>query len=331
LYSRLAKYNIYDTLIKQSDFNFNVREFTNQVIWSNPLVENNYFSGGRNYETNNFYNIPSENGEIIDIVSLGANLYAFCERGVARLFVGETLTQQKSGQVFIDSTGFITKHVWMLENTPEIQRDSIVKRDNAIYWTDGNDVYQITEQGMNNISQGVLNLDSSVDYFASFVNKYDEYRLCGDGEMFVYNTKYQVWYGPHTYTPFKTVEVDSNIVSYKEGLIKEDVGNTFDGTTYETIIQSVGNDTEVGAIDKTYRKFYFSLDGEENTTFKYGKDFNSLINKPVTDLIVKNGTQNVGIKNTEGNTKKIFWEFVTTNSDFSLKGFRTSYTLRRRR
>lgn len=330
-YSRLANYNIYSKLLKQTDFNFNIFEFTNQIIWSNPLIKNNYFSGGRNYEPTNFYNIPSENGEILDIISLGGNIFVFCERGVAKLLVGETLTQQKNGQVFVNSAGFITKHVWMLENTPNIKPDSLVKRDNAIYWCDGNDVYQLTQEGFGNISQGILNLDSTVDYKASFVNKYDEYRLSGNGETFVYNTKYQKWYGPHTYTPFKTIEIDDKIISFDGKLIREDIGNTFAGVAYTTLIQSVGNDTEQASIDKTYRKFYFDVEGELNSTFKYGKDFNSMVSKSLSNIIKKNGYYNLGIANTEGNTRKIYWDIETTNSDFSLKGFETAFTFRRRR
>ena len=342
-YSTLAPYNIYENIVKESDFNFVRQKFANQIIWSSPLLDANYFSGGRNFAYTNFYNVPTENGEIIDIFSLGGNLYVFCEKGVARLLVGETLTQQKSGQVFVDSTNFITKHLWMMENMSPIQKDSICKYEGSLYFTDGTDVYRVGGEGVENISLGVLNLSQGSTYSGSIVSKYDEYRLVDltEGETFVYNTKFKKWYGPHTYTPQKTVEIGGAIISYDDGLIKEDVGNTFAGSPYMTVIQSVGNDTESGAIDKTYRKFYISMDGDKNvggfvtgTTLKYGKDTTDLEPVVMTDsskVRIKNNKYNVGIKNSKGNTKKIFWDIETINENFRLKGFRTAYMFRRRR
>lgn len=345
-YSTLASYNIYEKIVKESDFNFIRQEFANQIIWSSPLQDANYFSGGRNFAYTNFYNVPTENGEIIDIFSLGGNLYVFCEKGVARLLVGETLTQQKSGQVFVDSTNFITKHLWMMENMSPIKKGSIAKYEGSLYFTDGTDVYRLGGDGAENISLGVLNLTESDNYVGTIVKKYDEYRLTNltDGETFVYNTKFKKWYGPHTYVPQKTVEIGGDIVSFDNTagrkLIKEDVGNTFAGTAFTTLIQSVGNDTETGAIDKTYRKFYIDMTGTKvsgflpDTTLKYGKDYTALETVELDDATkvhIKNDRYNVGIKNSKGNTKKIYWDIETTNDGFRLKGFRTAYIFRRRR
>lgn len=341
-YSTLTPYNIYEKIVKESDFNFVRQDFANQIIWSSPLQDANYFSGGRNFAYTNFYNVPTENGQIIDIFSLAGNLYVFCEKGVARLLVGETLTQQKSGQLFVDSTNFITKHLWMMENMSPIKKGSIAKYEGSLYFTDGTDVYRVGGDGVENISLGVLNLTESDNYVGTIVKKYDEYRLANltTGETFVYNTKFKKWYGPHTYTPKKTVEIGGAIVSYDDALIKEDVGNTFAGTSYMTVIQSVGNDTETGAIDKTYRKFYISMDGDKtngymnNTTLKYGKDFTNLESVSMDDATkvrIKNNKYNVGIKNSKGNSKKIYWDVETTNDGFRLKGFRTAYMFRRRR
>lgn len=333
-YSVLAPHNIYETLIKQSDFNFDRTKFANQIMWSSPLLEGNYYSGGRNFIVTSFYNIPTENGDIIDVVSLNGNMFVFCEKGVAQVLIGETLTQQKSGNVFVDSSDFITKHMWMLENLPEVKRDSIVKVDGAIYFTDGIDVYRITGEGLNNISLGLLDVQSNVNYIGTKVKEYNEYRLSNPdtGETFVYNTKYEQWYGPYTYIPEKTIELDDHkIISYIDGLCQEDVGNTFNGQSYDTVIQSVGNDTEIGHFMKTYRKFYLTADNLQGSEFRYGKDYEDMEVKPLDNVIVKNGQHNIGIRNSEGNTQKIFWDLESNNEGFSLKGFKTLYHVRRRR
>jgi len=332
IYSRLAEYNIYETPTKESDFNFHRTKYKNQIIWSNPLLDANFFSGGRNFSVENFYNVPSEYGQILEVYSLSGNLYVFCQRGVALVLVGESLTQQKSGQVFVNNEDFITKHVWVLENLNRIRSESIIKTERAIYFTDTRDVYKVSSDSIENISLGVLDLEEG-NYTATLVNKFNEYRLSNldTNETFVYNYDHGVWYGPHTYVPHKTIEINNTIYSYKDGIIKEDIGNTFDGVPYDTVLQSVGNDTEVGAIDKTYRKFYFALDGENNTQFKYGKDYDELVINNIQNIIKKNGYYNQGIINTEGNTKKIYWELSSNNEDFALKGFRTGYTFRRRR
>lgn len=329
-YSVLASYNIYDTLILASSFNFNRTTFQNQLIWSSPLLEANYFSGGRNFSVVSFYNLPSENGEILDIISLGGNLYVFCERGVARLLVGETLTQQKSGNVFVDSSNFITKHIWIQENLNPIKQNSLIKAHNKIFYTTGEDVYEISD-GIKNISLGVLNLDPSKNYFGTYVPSKNEYRLSDGTGTFVYNTKYEQWYGPFTYNPIKTIEIDNQIVSYINGLMQEDDGNTFNGTPYTTLIQSVGNDTEIGYFMKLYRKFYVNGDNLDTATLKYGKDYTELETKAFNEDYLKNGDYNFGIKNEEGNTQKIFWEIESQKEDFSLKGFKTLYSIRRRR
>lgn len=331
VYSKLAPYNIYEALVLESDFNFNDTKFRNQIIWSDNLLTANYFSGGRNFDISNFYNLPSENGEILDIVSLGGNIFAFCERGVAQLFVGESLTQQKSGQVFIDSSSFITKHVWILENLSDIKLDSIQKIDNTIYFTDGITVYKVGSNGLDDISKGVIVLDETVDYIGTLDVFYDEYRLSNPstGETFAYNTKYQLWSGPYTYVAERSVWVNSTTYSYINGLMQEDTGNTFAGTSFSTILQSVGNDTEIGGIDKRFRKFYLGVDGA--FTFRYGKDFNVMQALSSANIIEKNGYYNVGINPDNSNSKKIYWDIETTDATFSLKGFHSGFQISRRR
>lgn len=344
IYSVLNTYNIYDTLLSESDFNFSRTDFANQLIWSNPLLSSNYFAGGRNYNVSNFFNIPTENGEIIDLVSYNGRLYVFCERGVAQVLIGETLTQQKNGQVFVDSSRFITKVLWLLENTPNIKEKSIIKQEGNIFFCDGNDVYTISGQGIQNLTQGKVPLDEGVDYISTYVKKYDEYRLSNPTttETFVYNTKYKQWYGPFTYVPEDTVEVDGNIYSWIDThIMLEDSGNLFNGTAFDTEIQSVANDTQIGTMDKTYRKFYLDVSGTEDvdgnvtdTTFKYGKDFSDMETIALdasSGITKKNNWYHVGIKPEEGNTKKIFWDIVTTNTNFSLRGLITAFMVRRRR
>lgn len=332
-YTFLADYNIYESRIEETDININRQKFPNQLIYTDPVVEGNLYSGGRNIRAENFFNISEENGHIIDIITLGNRLYVFCETGIAEISVGEIVSQQQTGEMFVDTSRVLNNYRWVMDSFHNIKRKSIIRHKQRIYFTDGYDVY-VLGQGVENITNGKIPLDSDHEYSAFVNNTHFEYVLCDltDEVSWVYNFEFGVWYGPYTFVSKKGGNISGQVVSQVgTDLVKHGVGNDFNGTAFTTLIQSVADDTEVSFYDKTYRKYYINSDNDDTAVFKYGKDHTSLVSNGIADMEVRNSYKHQGVSPNEQNSKVLFWEIETNDDGFELKDIAWDYNIKQRR
>lgn len=332
-YVSLANYNLYEGIILDTDMNIVRKKFPTQLVWSEPLVEGNLYSGGRNIRPENFFNISEENGEIQEIVSLGNSLYVFCQKGVAQINVGEIITQQRSGELFVDGSQVLTNYRWVLDFLHDIKPRTILRYKHSIYFTDGYDLYRISD-GVENLTNGIIPLDSGSVYTAFIDNVHAEYVLCDltNGYSWVYGLESAMWYGPFTFVSKKGSNMRKlTIAQVGNKLMKLNVGNTFDGQPYKTLIQSVGNDTEESFQHKNFRKFYIGSNNDSSAVFKYGLDPDDLVSINFNSMKDFGGHKHVGVKASEQNGRKIFWDIETYDSDFELTDISWLYRIRSRR
>src|SRR5690625_3755279 len=244
LYTRVKENLVADDKIVESDIRRPKNIYENQLIWSEPAIQESYSSGTRNFLVTSSYNLPTNNGKIQRIVELGSRLYVFCERGIAELFVGEVVSETAGGEMFVDTSRFITDYRWVVESLKDIRSNTIVKYYAAIFFIDGFDVFIISPEGFNNLSNGSIELTGN-----ECVGGVDplnmEYRLsdCKNGKTWAFSIQSQQWFGPYTYAPDHNVFYRNEFYSITDNkLVKHNTGNTFDETPYTTIIQSTAND-----------------------------------------------------------------------------------------
>lgn len=337
-YGVLTTSNIYGDPIFKSDINIEDTEYPNQLVWSEPLNNVSGFSGGRTFKTQSFFNIDNNNGDILFVESLGNRLFVFCENGVAVVNVGEVLTTQKQGEVFVDSSRFMTNYYWINDRLVDVKRESITKYKDVIYFTDGYDVFGLSEKGLQNLTNGIIELDPNKDYYANINPGHNEYQLCdyANNETWVYNFEFQQWYGPFTYKFKDGNYVKHTYVTVDDSLYEHGIGNTFtdkDGNnvSFTTKIESVASDTKSSLLDKNFRKFYINTENDTNAVFKYGKDYNSLVNNNMVNMKIKNGFKHQGVQPSEQNNKIIYWEIETSDYGFELKDLGYSLNVKKRR
>lgn len=332
-YAYLQNHNIYEDVIQETSININRSEYSTQLVWTDPLVEGNLYSGGRNVRPESFLTIAGDKGDILDIVSIFRRLYVFCENGVAQVNVGQIVTEQGGGQMFVDTSQVLTNYSWIADNLKNVKKNSIIKHNNAIYFTDGYDVYRISN-GIENLTAGKIDLNVDAAYTAFINSKHNEYILCDQTNNISWSFGMEGghWQGPHTFSAGKGSSIqETTVTQYNGDLVEHNSGNTFNGTPYTTILQNTANDTKIGFYDKNFRKFYIGNVG--SGTLKYYKDITELTppSKSLSSAIEKNGYKHIGIQPSEQNTKQLFWDIESTDSAFELYDMSLSFNIRQKR
>lgn len=156
-YSKLKDSNIYASLLLQNDIPYVKENYPNQIMWSEPFVLNSYANGHRNFLPVSFMNIPADYGNIVGMEYINNRLLVFTEQGVAVVNVGEVLTQQVGGEVFVDTTGFLNGYYWALTSLPMVMPRTITRYENMLFFCDGQDVWQYDGE-FKNISAGAIPL-----------------------------------------------------------------------------------------------------------------------------------------------------------------------------
>jgi len=156
-FSKLKDSNIYGTLQLETDIPYIKEQYPNQIMWSEPFVLNSFANGHRNFLSTSFLNLPADYGKIVGIEYINNRLLVFTEHGVAMVNVGEVLTQQVGGEVFVDATGFLNGYSWALKELPQIMPRSIVQYENMVFFCDGIDVWKYDGE-FSNISAGAIPL-----------------------------------------------------------------------------------------------------------------------------------------------------------------------------
>lgn len=313
-------FNIYDLLIEKEDVNVERKTYLNQLIWSGQILSGTRYSQERNIDPENFFSLPGKYGRILRIEPLRGRLYVFCEHGVVVCAIGETIARQKDGQVVVTDSNFITSYFWLFEKLNSVKHDSIVKYGTRLFFCDGYDIYQIGQES-GNLSEGAIPLDPDHQYAATIDDQNDEYKLSDitDGVTWVYNYKVQQFYGPLTYVASHGRNLNSQVIGVVgNDLVQFGQGNTFDGAAFDTIIESVANDTGKSFFDKAYRKFYLDTENDATAVFRYGKDHTNLVSVNVADMIVKQGYKHQGVQPSEKNSKVIYWELQSQDDGFAL-------------
>jgi len=327
-YWTLDPSNIYATIIEENDLESLQSKFPNQLIWSQPFLLGTNISGARTFEFNAVLDIAQDYGPIIDVRYVRNDLVVFCERGVARVNVGEVLTQQPSGSTFVDTSRFLTGFFWILKNVPRIEVNSIAEFEHNLFFSDGLDIWMLSSDGLKNVSLGSIDLNEGAELFGCIDPENKEYRLYDGQNTWAHNFEVDEFMGPYTYNFTASTNVRDklyNVVDYVK-VVEQNVGNTFDGEEYETVIESVSNDLNEPSIEKLFRKFL--VDMEQGGQFTYGKEYDEFVPAPVVrDRLY----QNIGVKPSEANSPRMFWRVTSTAEDFVLKMVSFIYSLRRRR
>src|SRR5690625_7455595 len=101
-------------------------------------------------------------------------------------------------------------------------------------------------------------------------------------------------------------------------IVEHNIGNTFAGETYQTILESVANHLEESTVVKLFRKFYLEL-STNNVMFSYSKNHGEdYTDYNVNNVPQKNELYNIGVNPQTRNTRQIYWKIQTTAQDFVL-------------
>lgn len=321
---------IVEQLVTEDDIATFTFDYPNQIIWSDAYVRGSKINGLRSFNFINFLNLSTEYGEIKKIVYLNNQVVVFCPRGVAVVSVGEVLTQTASGQTFVDTTRFLNSERWLLKNIPNIQTNSIRQYENMLFFSDGVDVWMLSDS-LSNISQGAIKLNLSDDSAVATIDvKHKEYRISDDVHTFAFNFEVQEWFGPYTYKDkYSTTYKDETYATVENRLTIHNKSNRFGDKEYETIVSSVANEEGEASVNKLFRKFYLEVDGLSK--FFYGKN---LTNKKEVDIETKrkiNNIYQIGVDAENKNANRLFWTIKSKANDFTLKLVSFIWTPRNRR
>lgn len=332
----LPDHAILETLITQEELDLFQENYPTLLIWSEPFVLGTGINGLRNFTFTNFKSISKDYGPIIDIQYINNILLVFCERGVNQVGVGETLTQQASGEVFVSSAQFLTNDFWLLKHLPDIQRVSIVQYENMLFFCDGKDVWNFVDK-FDNITNGAIEIDGEI--VAAGVDPANkEYRITDQSQTWAYSIELGEWMGPYTYTDQVPAGYRDRFFAVTGGeIIEHNIGNDFDGVGYESFIESVAIDLNNVSVDKLWRKFLLQLDGQipveqdtEVLEFQYGREYDDKFVKNLFDVAKKSGLYHIGVNPDEHNATQLYWSVRTDIEDFVIRSFAYDLLLRNR-
>jgi hypothetical protein len=352
-YRILEDYNIFATLLTKDDLQELKEDFPYQIIWSEPFILGSSISGLRSFKFSNFLNLSNEYGPVVDVRYHNTKLFIFTERALAVSNIGEVLTSTASGETFVDSSRFLSGAYFLLKNLPSIQPKSIVKYESMLFFSDGKDVWMITESPQN-ISNGAVELtDTGAVGVVDPVNK--EYRISDNGQTWAYNWESQTWVGPYTYADTVGVTANQDMFSVNSNkIVRHNDTNAFDGANFDTVVESVADDLEESSIDKLFRKWYLDYEVEEasfvlteggdpvldedeqevdmetsTNDFQYGKVYGEWLSP--TSISEKNEVRGIGIKKEAQNAKRLYWKFLSNAADFVIRMVAFEWMPRNRR
>ncbi len=252
-FSKLQISNIYASIFLETDIPYQKENYPNQIIWSEPFVLNSNANGYRNFRPDAFLNIGADHGKIVGLEFVNGTLLVFTEHGLAFVNVGEVLTQQVGGQVFVNSSTFLNGYSWALKELPYVMPKTIVQYENSVFFCDGQDVWMYDGQ-LKNISQGAIKLNGlgfgggtdggvfmgSTDIFWGEPSRYmgedgspvggfgqtssgawvgavdplnKEYRITDSFLTYAYSIEFGEWFGPYTYKDQGSNTLKNSMVS----------------------------------------------------------------------------------------------------------------------
>ena len=329
LFYSLNPWNIYEQIIEEKDLQQLQFDFPNQIIWSEPYILGTNASGNRTFSFLNFLNLNRDYGAIVSIKYVGNKLIVFCEKGVAIVNIGEILTQQPSGQTAVDSSRFLSGQQWVLTNISDIQKKSIKRYENLLFFSDSEDVWMYDGQ-FKNITNGAIKLASLASQVGAIDPENKEYRISDGEQTWAFNIELNEWQGPYTYIDqLSGIDNKTMLSINNDDLVEHNQTNRFHNTEYETIVESVSNDLNEPSFDKLFRKFYLDLTG--SSIFSYGKNYDTQIEKDLSEVKTRNSNYHIGLSQTETNAKRIYWKIKSKAEDFVLRMVSFMWTPRERR
>lgn len=276
VYWGLKKSNIHETLIDETDIKQFTTRYFNQLIWSDPYVPSSYASEFRLFRYENFLNIPSDYGGIVAMESVNGRLYVFCDRAVRQVNIGEVLTQQSSGgQLIVNSTTFLNDGFWVLQNLQSVKPKSVKVYGNFIIFGDGLDIWLLGD-GLKNISDGKITLDSTKSWVGVIDPKYKEYIVTDGTNTWAYSFELGEWFGSHGYSYLTGADhgvdlygvISSNVVKHNSGYLDTDEYG-------EVEVEGVAYFADPN-ITTTWRKFYVEASPDNETVTSNPYTYNSV-------------------------------------------------------
>lgn len=322
IFYELNEHNIYEQAILKSDVDGQTQQAPQMISWSEPAIEGTSQYGLRTFVPTNIKVLGQKYGDILDIRPHMNSLLVFCERGVNRINVGESLTQQGSGQVYVESSQFLATDRWIMKKLPGMYPKSIMEYNHAIYFCDGVDVWRIGE-GPENISNGAIELEGDTVVGAIDPDN-KEYRITDGDKTWAYSIEMNEWYGPFTYKEGNSTYYRNRLFGIPgSSLVEHNKGWSFDGISYDTIVESVATDTENPVIDKLWRKLFVILEKPDNPNgtleLEYGKGPDNMYQVNLLDSKYKTGKYHVGVNKSQKNSSRLIWRITTNLEDFVLR------------
>jgi len=156
--------------------------FNNRVVASNKKISGEKIDNWFKFPANNYLDVDSNYGDIIELKRHADRLYYFQERAVGVLSVNErSLVQDQSGQQLALGTGtLLSRYDYVSTSFGCSHRESIVETMRGIYWFDvySNSIVRMARDQYNNLQ--VISL-SKANSMQPFMNKYD-FTSCVSGK-----------------------------------------------------------------------------------------------------------------------------------------------------
>ncbi len=331
-YGELNRYNIYKTLVTEEDLRSIKTDYPNQLIWSEPIVIGTNVSKARTFTFNNFKLISSDHGEIVDIRFKDNVLYAFCERGVCAITIGEILTSQSGQNVLIDSSRFLNTDIWVFKNLKNVSKLSVAEGDNTLFFSDGFDVW-MHDSNWKNINNGKIVVGEVLGATYDTLNK--EYKLNTTAGVYCYSVEGQAWMGAHTYDLVGGVNIGQQLYEFSNDtqpqIRKQNSTTTFGGSAFTTEVAFRMNVADEPDTAKTWRKL--SIEGSNLGTITYSKATTGTVvttSKAMNSYPIYDNTYQVGLNDIVNNATAIKVS-LASNATMTLKNIVYHFDYRRRR
>lgn len=137
---------------------------TNQIVFSKTKISGEKEDSFRIFPQFQFHDLDMESGEINSIINFRDNLYAFQDKGFAKILVNSRALLGGTEQIYVGSAQTVENHVYISRENGCMHREGVLATDNALYFIDAANekIHQYVGQ-LNTISdKGIMTFCSSV-------------------------------------------------------------------------------------------------------------------------------------------------------------------------
>lgn len=267
-------------------------KFNNRIIASENKINGELYDSWINYPVNNYIDVDSRYGEIIELFVFRNKLYFIQERAVGFTAVNErSLIEDSSGQkLALGTGGLLDRYEYVSTEFGSNDRKSVIKTLRGVYWFDrySNDIVKMSVGDNNSLE--VISLSKSKS-LQPFMNKYnftscisgkdeqmDEvlftlYNDAGDVKTLVFNERIGTFQSLYSMDPTHYINVNKNLISTNDNRNlyihddESDFGKFYDSIYDSSIKILVNSDMSYTKVFDIINYFNESKDSENNNIF----------------------------------------------------------------